>query len=126
MVKDWINMTNETYVEYMLIAATTTNVDYFVKTQPSSVAVHVMGHTHHTKLSRLTRSDGSTIIYANSGAWVDTAKNTWVDVVYNGNTPSTVEIWSFSDGFPTLVGSCSVNGTDKCSTSAAWKAFLSP
>jgi len=127
MVNEWVALKGEEYASEMLIAATTFNVDYFVKMQPQNVQVHVMGHTHRTQLRRITRSDGSRIIYANSGAWVDTAKQTWVDVVYAGPTPATVQIGSYAGGIVTVLGSCALNSNGPCvSTSAGWNLSLGP
>jgi len=119
MVNEWIRLQGEDYTREMLETATDANVDYFVKQQPDNILINVMGHTHKAALYRLKRQSGSNIVYANSGAWVDTAKDTWIDIVYNGSTPTTVLVGSYKNGVETWIGSCQVAGGD-CKMSAGF------
>jgi len=72
----------------MLLAATLGDVDWFVSRKKEDVVV--MGHTHEAMLKSLKRSDrkyGKTkIIYANSGAWVDSVTKTYIDILYENPT----------------------------------------
>jgi len=126
MVNEWNRILGEDIVAEMLVSATTGDVDFFVAKQPQNILVNVMGHTHKAALHRVKRqaNSNSTLIYANSGAWVDTAINTWVDVIYNGSTPTTVQIGSYDNGTERLIGTCMVGGNTPCKFSAGWSLTL--
>jgi len=123
MINEWVRLKGQDYTTNMLIAGVNYDVSPFVKMQPKDVLVNIQGHTHIYTLSRLFRADGSPIVYANSGAWVDAAQQTWVDVVYNGSSIVFVQIGSYHTGMEVILGSpCYLNETTKCSW--AWRSTL--
>jgi len=117
MINEWISLKGKEYATNMLIAAVNYDVDYFVKLQPNNVLVNIQGHTHVRVLDRLNKADGTQIIYANSGAWVDASQQTWVDVLYNGSTAVSVSVGTYASGNERILGVCVINDTSKCSAS---------
>jgi len=124
MINEWIRLKGQDYATNMLIAGVNYDVDPFVKLQPANVLVNIQGHTHVWDIERLQRADGSYIVYANSGAWVDAAIQTYVDVVYNGSSIVVVEVGSYASQTQVLLASCYLNVTTPCwawrSTSGYW------
>ncbi|CEL92029.1 unnamed protein product [Vitrella brassicaformis CCMP3155] len=100
---------SEDYIKELLIGSTA-NQEYFVCSEKDAT-VTVMGHTHDHYLRKFQKYDKGQeqIVYANSGAWTDSSKKTFVDIIMArnkyGELPIRVELHKWNKGAPKLVAS---------------------